>query len=83
MFVQVRDSMGRGKASERHVFDWASNSGSTGDRKTRLIQGKQSGTPERIRTSDTRLRRPVLYPTELRAYLRGGFTPIFLQHFPR
>ena len=27
----------------------------------------RSGTPERIRTSDLRLRRPTLYPAELRA----------------
>ena len=26
------------------------------------------GAPERIRTSDTRLRKPVLYPAELRAH---------------
>ena len=33
------------------------------------------GAPERIRTSDTRLRKPVLYPAELRALtalLRAG-----------
>ena len=33
------------------------------------------GAPERIRTSDTRLRKPVLYPAELRALIalhQGG-----------
>ena len=29
-----------------------------------------NGAPERIRTSDTRLRKPVLYPAELRALRR-------------
>ena len=31
---------------------------------------KGSGAPGRIRTCDPRLRRPVLYPTELRAHMR-------------
>ena len=33
---------------------------------------KQGGAPERIRTSDLRLRRPTLYPAELRAPSAGG-----------
>ena len=32
------------------------------------------GAPERIRTSDTRLRKPVLYPAELRARGRWDHT---------
>ena len=32
-----------------------------------LMQTQGNGAPCRIRTYDTRLRRPVLYPTELRA----------------
>ncbi len=32
-----------------------------------LGKPRRTGTPERIRTSDLRLRRPLLYPTELRA----------------
>lgn len=31
-------------------------------------QKREDGTPYRIRTCDLRLRRPVLYPTELRAH---------------
>lgn len=32
-----------------------------------LKRERQSGVPERIRTSDPRIRNPVLYPAELRA----------------
>ena len=32
-----------------------------------ILVAKQNGAPERIRTSDPRLRRPILYPAELRA----------------
>ncbi len=31
----------------------------------RLARESRSGTPKRIRTSDLRLRRPLLYPAEL------------------
>ena len=36
--------------------------------KVPLNMGYLSGTPETIRTSDPRLRRPLLYPAELRAH---------------
>jgi hypothetical protein len=36
------------------------------------------GTPERIRTSDRRIRNPLLYPTELRGQLSVcGRNPVF------
>jgi hypothetical protein len=35
------------------------------------LQKGEFGTPYRIRTCDLRLRRPVLYPTELRAHGDG------------
>jgi hypothetical protein len=40
-------------------------------RNSSLYRGKVSA-PGWIRTSDHRLRRPVLYPTELRAHDRDG-----------
>src|SRR5438477_4495779 len=33
---------------------------------------RKHGAPGRIRTCDPRLRRPVLYPTELRAHVKGS-----------
>ena len=32
-------------------------------------KGSKDGTPEKIRTSDTRFRKPLLYPTELREHI--------------
>ena len=37
-----------------------------------VVANQENGAPERIRTSDPRLRRAVLYPTELRALRVGG-----------
>ena len=39
-----------------------------------LRMGGMSGTPERIRTSNLRLRRPTLYPIELRAQVAQSST---------
>src|SRR5262245_59337759 len=39
----------------------------TSNVKRRSLKGRGDGTPERIRTSDLRLRRPTLCPAELRA----------------
>src|SRR6185295_18309936 len=39
---------------------------------TQAAACRKVGTPERIRTSDLRLRRPSLYPAELRAPARSG-----------
>ena len=37
------------------------------------------GAPEEIRTPDTRLRRPLLYPTELQAHIRNLHVPLSSQ----
>ncbi len=34
-----------------------------------VLNLQASGTPEKIRTSDTRFRKPLLYPTELREHI--------------
>ena len=41
-------------------------------RSNQLSYARRNGAPEGIRTPDTRLRRPVLYPTELQVH-----TPFF------
>ena len=44
-----------------------------------VLTSQAYGTPERIRTSDTRFRKPLLYPTELREHIgivHLGFTPL-------
>ena len=38
-----------------------------------FLKGK-NGTPDRIRTCDTRFRKPLLYPTELREHLSSKET---------
>ena len=38
----------------------------------RLARGRVNGAPDRIRTCGLRLRRPTLYPAELRAHLLGA-----------
>ena len=37
-------------------------------RHTNTLEAVGNGTPDRIRTCDLRLRRPLLYPAELRAH---------------
>ena len=44
-------------------------------RSNQLSYARRNGAPEGIRTPDTRLRRPVLYPTELQVH-----TPFFLSY---
>jgi hypothetical protein len=44
------------------------------------IQGERQSVPERIRTSDLRLRRPSLYPAELQA--RGRNSSLVIVYFP-
>ena len=51
-----------------HMFDERSRSSIPGGRHARILEGR--GAPGRTRTFDPRLRRPVLYPTELRARVR-------------
>ena len=39
-----------------------------------ILINEINGTPEKIRTSDTRFRKPLLYPTELREHLASKET---------
>jgi hypothetical protein len=46
--------------------------GGMGERGTRRVKSGQFGAPGRTRTCDPRLRRPVLYPPELRAHMTAS-----------